>query len=653
MCGINGFYSKAGSTFNNVIVKMNSAIYHRGPDSNGIWIDKNKGIVLGHQRLSIIDLSKTGHQPMISHSERFILTYNGEIYNNLEIRNTLEKTNPSISWRGTSDTETLLQAIELWGIEKTLQNIVGMFAFAVWDKKNCSLTMARDRMGEKPLYFGWQGEGYNKVFLFGSELKALKVHPTFNGEINRDAIALQLHHNCIPAPYSIYKNIFKLLPAHYLQLTKSDLEQGLLPNSKSYWSLKDIAVSRASNLLAKDKTDIEDGLENLLKKTIKQQMVSDVSLGAFLSGGIDSSSIVALMQSQSVRPVKTFTIGFHEENYNEAKYAKEVAKHIGTEHTEFYVSDKMAQEVIPKLSNIYDEPFSDSSQIPTFLVSELAKNNVKVSLSGDGGDELFCGYNRYTMSKNWWNKIATVPLPLRNFLADRITSFSPKTWNKLLKFFLKSNYLGNLGDLMYKFSRVLRCKTLSNAYLKLTSHFDDPTSIVLNSKILETRLSNYMFELDQFDNQQKMMIFDALTYLPDDILVKVDRASMANSLEVRTPFLDHRIVEYSWQIPHSFKLKNGQGKWILRQILNKYVPKKIIERPKMGFGVPIDNWLRGSLKDWAESLLNETRLKNEGYFDQNHIRTIWEEHISMKKNWHHHLWDILMFQSWLDKEKNS
>jgi asparagine synthase (glutamine-hydrolysing) len=653
MCGINGFYSKTASTFNNVIVNMNSAISHRGPDSDGVWNDKNIGIVLGHQRLSIIDLTKAGHQPMQSHSERFILTYNGEIYNHLEIRNELEKSYSPIKWKGTSDTETLLQAIEFWGIETTLKKIVGMFAFAVWDQKNRCLTLARDRIGEKPIYFGWQGKGENKVFLFGSELKALKVHPGFNGDINRDAIALQLRHNCIPAPYSIYKNINKLLPAHYLQLKENDLKEGILPNSKPYWSLKDTAVSGINSSLPANIKNIKDELEQLLKTCVKQQMISDVSLGAFLSGGVDSSTIVALMQAQSVQPIKTFTIGFHEENYNEAKYAKEVAKHLGTDHTEFYVSDKQALEVIPKLSNIYDEPFSDSSQIPTFLVSELAKQNVKVSLSGDGGDEMFCGYNRYTMSKNWWNKVSLMPWPLRNFLADRITAFSPNTWNKLLKIFLRSNYLGNSGDLMYKFSRVLRCKTLDHAYLKLTSHFDNPTEIVLNSKIQKTRLSNYNSELNQFDNQQKMMIFDALTYLPDDILVKVDRASMANSLEIRTPFLDHRIVEFSWQIPQSLKLKDGQGKWILRQILNKYVPKKITERPKMGFGVPIDIWLRGPLRDWAESLLNETRLKNEGYFDKNHIRTIWKEHLSKKKNWQHHLWDILIFQSWLDKEKNS
>ena len=438
MCGISGFYSKTSSMFNNAIKNMNSAISHRGPDTDGVWIDKSSGVFFGHQRLSIIDLSKAGNQPMVSHSERFVITYNGEIYNHLEIRNEIEKNGFSINWRGTSDTETLLQAIECWGIETTLKKILGMYAFVVWDKKKRSLLIARDRMGEKPIYFGWQGNGNNKVFLFGSELKSLKAHPSFERQINRDVIPLQLHHNCIPAPYSIYKNIYKLLPAHFMELKESDLNQGLLPNSKPYWSLKDIANLGTRNSLPNSSSSVKNELENLLKKTVKQQMMSDVPLGAFLSGGIDSSLIVALMQTQASQPIKTFTIGFHEQSYNEAKYAKTLAKFIGTDHTEFYVSDKQALEVIPKLSNIYDEPFSDSSQIPTYLVSHLAKENVKVSLSGDGGDELFCGYNRYVMSKNWWNKLSTIPLPLRKFLADRITSISSNSWSNILKIFLRS-----------------------------------------------------------------------------------------------------------------------------------------------------------------------------------------------------------------------
>ncbi|MDA7604999.1 asparagine synthase (glutamine-hydrolyzing) [Candidatus Pelagibacter sp.] len=651
MCGICGFFSKSSLTFNDAIVKMNSAISHRGPDANGVWQDLNSGIVLGHQRLSIIDLSVAGHQPMQSNSSRFVLTYNGEIYNHLDIRRELKSIDSKIKWRGSSDTETLLEAIELWGVEKTLKKIAGMFAFGLWDKKNRSLTLARDRMGEKPLYFGWQGKGDNKVFLFGSELKALKVHPEFNGEINRDSIALQFAHSYIPAPHSIYKDINKLLPGYYLQLKEKDLKECLVPDSKPYWSMLNTAISGSNNTLSISTEKVKNELEKLLQNTIKQQMISDVPLGAFLSGGVDSSVIVALMQKQSPNPIKTFTIGFNEHNYNEANYAKEVAQHLGTDHTEFYISGKKAMEVIPKLSYIYDEPFSDSSQIPTFLLSKLAKQKVTVSLSGDGGDELFCGYNRYTMSKNWWNKVCLIPFSVRKFLSNQITSLSPKNWNKLFNFFKNSNYPVNYGELMYKFARVLNCKSLDEVYLKLTSHFENPNDVVLNSKFQGNFLRDYKTELKEFDDQQKMMIYDGLSYLPNDILVKVDRASMAASLETRAPFLDHRIVEYLWKIPQALKLRNGQSKWILRKILYQYVPKKLIERPKIGFGVPINTWLRGPLKDWAESLLNKTRLQKEGYLNPELIYTKWTEHQSEKKDWQYHLWNVLMFQLWLDTNK--
>ena len=646
MCGISGFYSDLKSSLINDIINMNSAISHRGPDATGVWKNKNFGIYLGHQRLSILDLSVAGQQPMKSKSERYIITYNGEIYNHLEIRKEIKEKNFNIIWKGNSDTETLIEAIDLWGIETTLKKIVGMFAFGLWDQKENCLTLARDRMGEKPLYFGWQGKNSNKTFIFASELKALRAHSNFEKEISRDAIALQLQFNCIPAPNSIYKNIYKLLPGHYLQLQKTDLERNLLPSSKSYWSLKETAIEGLKNLKPINIEKIKDELEVILTNTIKQQMISDVPLGAFLSGGVDSSTIAALMQSQSFQPIKTFTVGFNEEIYNEAQDAKKVAKFLGTDHTEIYISEKQAMDVIPKLPKIYDEPFSDSSQIPTYLVSELAKQKVTVSLSGDGGDEIFCGYNRYIMSKKWWNKISLIPLPLRIFLADRIIAFKPDNWNYLSKIFMNFNNKNNLGHLMYKFSRILRCKTLDDAYIKLASHIDNPTEVVLGSNIVDTRLSNYSLELSQFDDQQKMMIFDGLTYLPDDILVKVDRASMASSLETRAPFLDHRVIEFSWKIDQSLKLRNGQGKWILRQILYKYIPKSLIERPKKGFGIPLDKWLRGSLRDWAENLLNEKKLLDEGYFDSKVIAQKWNDHLKGKRNWQHDLWNILMFQSW-------
>ena len=649
MCGISGFYSRSSSTFDNVVVKMNLAISHRGPDSNGTWSDKDSGIVLGHQRLSIIDLSLAGHQPMRSSSDRFILTYNGEVYNHLEIRKQIENENSNIKWRGNSDTETLIEAIDLWGVEIALQKIDGMFAFAVWDQKTRSLTLARDRIGEKPLYYGWQGKGENKVFLFGSELKALKVHPEFNREISRDAIALQLRHLCIPAPYSIYKDIYKLLPGHYLQLSENDLKKNLLPNSKSYWSLTEKAIYGNNNRLNLEEKDIQKELEKFLLTSVKKQMISDVPIGVFLSGGIDSSTVAALMQSQSDNPIKTFTIGFDENDYNEAIYAKQIANHLGTDHTELYVSSKKALDVIPNLPTIYDEPFSDSSQIPTYLVSQLARQNVKVALSGDGGDELFCGYNRHVMSKKFSNILRLMPLSLRKTLSFGIKSISPQNWSKISKLLPGLNHYANFGDKIYKGANALEANTLYDLYYKLCSYWQNPTEAVINSKEPNTLLNKFQPELNGLNNQQKMMALDFVTYLPNDILVKVDRAAMASSLETRAPFLDHKLIEFVWKIPHSLKYKNNQGKWILRQILNQYVPKKLTERPKMGFEIPLGNWLRGSLRDWTENLLNEKRLQQEGYFNPKLIRDKWAEHLSGKKNWQNQLWNVLMFQAWMDK----
>jgi len=627
---------------------MNSAVSHRGPDTNGTWVDSDSGIVLGHQRLSIIDLSSAGNQPMQSSSGRYILTYNGEVYNHLEVRRELKKYNSNIKWRGNSDTETLLEAVDFWGIEISLQKIDGMFAFGLWDKKKRCLILARDRIGEKPLYYGWQGKGDNKVFLFGSELKALKVHPEFNGEINRDAISLQLQYNYIPAPYSIYKDIYKLLPGHYLQLKEDDLKKNLLPCSKSYWSLTEHAINGNKNHLKLCENDIQKGLEEYLLSSVKKQMISDVSLGAFLSGGIDSSTIVAMMQSQSNNPIKTFTIGFSENNFSEAPYAKKIANYLGTDHTELFVSPKKAMEVIPNLSTIYDEPFSDPSQIPTFLVSQLAKQHVKVALSGDGGDELFCGYGRYITSKKFWNLFSLMPITFRKILASGIRSISPQDWTNISKFLPGLNTYSNFGDKVHKGVNILEAKTLYDLYYTLNTQWHNSTEIVINSKEQGTLMTSLKPELLGLDSQQQMMALDSITYLPDNILVKVDRAAMASSLETRAPFLDHKLLEYTWKIPQSLKLKNGQGKWILKKILNQYVPNDLTDRPKMGFGIPIETWLRGPLRDWAEDLLNEERLNQEGYFNPKVIRDKWNEHISGKRNWKSSLWSVLMFQSWID-----
>ncbi len=648
MCGISGFYSKF-SKFNNVIVKMNSAISHRGPDKNGVWLDKNSGIVLGHQRLSILDLSSKGNQPMQSKSGRFVLTYNGEIYNHLKIREELKKNNTNLKWKGSSDTETLLESIDFWGIEKTLSKIDGMFAFGVWDQKIRSLILARDRIGEKPIYYGWQGKENNKVFLFGSELKSLKVHPEFEGEINRDTITLQLRHNCIPAPHTIYKNIYKLLPGHYLELKQNDLAKKLLNNPKQYWSLKDIVMNSNKNKLNFNYVEIEEDLEKKIKKSVEKQMISDVPIGAFLSGGIDSSTVVALMQSKSTKPVNTFTIGFNENDFSEARYAKKIAKHLSTNHTELYVSSREAMEVIPKISTIYDEPFSDSSQIPTYLVSQLTKQHVKVAITGDGGDELFCGYNRYIKTEKFSTLFQFTPLVLRKILASIIHSISPQNLDKLSNFWSSFNQTVNFGDKMHKGANILSAKNFSDIHYILCSHWQNPTNVVKNSEEPGTLLTKFKPDLANLNNQEQMMVLDLLTYLPDDILVKVDRAAMASSLETRVPFLDHNLIEYVFKIPHSFKFKNGQGKWILKKILEKYVPNNLTDRPKRGFEIPLAAWLRGPLRDWAEDLLNEKKLEKQNYFNSKLIREKWSEHLSGKKNWQHHLWDILMFQAWVEK----
>ena len=651
MCGINGFYSVTSSTFDNVIVKMNSAILHRGPDTSGTWTDKNSGITLGHQRLSIIDLSKAGNQPMHSSSGQFVLTYNGEIYNHLEIRRELEKSNSQIKWRGTSDTETLLEAIDYWGIKLTLNKIDGMFAFGVWDKKIRCLILARDRVGEKPLYYGWQGRGDKRVFIFGSELKSLKVHPEFKKNINIDAISLQLRHNCIPAPYSIYKDIYKLLPGCYLKLNEYHLKKCLLPSPKKYWSLTECAIYGINNKLQSSEDEIQKELEDHLKKSVKKQMISDAPIGAFLSGGIDSSTIVSLMQSQSNLPIKTFTIGFCESDYNEAEYAKKIANHLGTNHTELYVSSKTAMEVIPKLPIIYDEPFSDSSQIPTFLVSQLAKKQVKVALSGDGGDELFCGYNRHVMIKKLSIIFYLMPLTFRKILSNVIKLISTENWDSLSKFLSGPNYYNKFGKKIYKVADLLNAKKLSDIHYMLSSHWQNSTKVVKDIVEPGTFLTKFKPDLTGLNIQQQMMILDSITYLPDDILVKIDRAAMASSLETRAPFLDHKLIEYVWKVPHSLKFRNGSGKWILKKILNRYVPQNLFERPKTGFEIPLGTWLSGPLRDWAEDLLDEKRLKKEGFFNSVLIRKKWAEHVNCKKNWQYDLWDVLMFQDWI-REQN-
>jgi len=635
MCGFSGYIGGlAGGV--DTLSAMGHALAHRGPDGSGMWVDEVAQIGMTHQRLAIVDLSAAGNQPMVSELGRYVISFNGEIYNHNELRVKLKYNN----FKGNSDTETILECVEEWGLETALKEAVGMFAFALWDRRESKLHLARDRLGEKPLYYGWQGEGHGRSFLFGSELKALKVHPSFSSEVNRDAVALFLRHNYIPAPYSIYQGISKLLPGTILTVSLDDKHPKISP----YWSVDDILEKRSqSPYKYSDETLLED-LEAQLMQSIKRQMVADVPLGAFLSGGIDSSLIVSLMQHQSNSPIKTFTIGFSESGYNEAEYARAVANHLKTDHTELYISPQKAMDVIPLLPTLYDEPFSDSSQIPTFLVSQLARKNVIVSLSGDGGDELFCGYNRYLFTDKLWSKLSLLPLSVRRGLANVVTTISPTQWSKIFGF-LSS---GNVGDKIHKAAKVIDAASANDLYVGLISHWGSPESIVLNSREPNALLSMEKLKLSNLSQIEKMMLLDLVTYLPCDILTKVDRAAMGVSLEVRVPFLDHNVVEFAWSMPMNFKIRNGETKWALRQILYKYVPKALIERPKMGFGVPIDSWLRGPLREWAECLLDESRLRKEGFFDPSPIREKWEEHLSGRRNWQHLLWDVLMFQAWLE-----
>ncbi len=628
--------------------RMATAISHRGPDDSGVWAEARTGIALCHRRLSVLDLSPAGHQPMHAVSSRYVIVFNGEIYNHLLLRQSLDVSGQIPSWRGHSDTETLLACFDAWGIQSTLERSIGMFAFAVWDRQTSSLTLGRDRLGEKPLYYGWQRQGKNAVFLFGSELKALRVHPAFENNINRGALSLQLRHSCIPAPYSIYEGIAKLPPGNLLTVSN----QKRIPRVWPYWSGVKVAKSGVANPFLGSINQAVDTLDSLLTDAVSQQMIADVPLGAFLSGGVDSSTIVALMQKQSSRPVKTFTIGFNEKPFNEAMHAKKVASYLGTDHHELYVTAEQARDVIPLLPALYDEPFSDSSQIPTFLLSKLARQHVTVSLSGDAGDELFCGYNRYEMTSNLWRKLSAVPLPFRNLAARALTSISPESWNSfvtpLISFMPKSKKFGNIGEKLHKGAGVLASQSANDLYLGLVSNWHDPTSVVIGGYEPFTLLKCNGDSLGDLDEVRRMMALDMLTYLPDDILTKLDRAAMAVSLETRLPFLDHRVVEFAWSLPQSMKLRDGQTKWALRQVLYRYVPKALIDRPKMGFGVPINSWLRGPLREWAEGLLSESRLKREGFFNHLLIRQKWTQHLSGQRDWQNHLWDVLMFQAWLE-----
>jgi asparagine synthase (glutamine-hydrolysing) len=669
MCGFAGFLDRSETTSAEALAeiagRMTETLVHRGPDDGGTWTDPVSRVALGHRRLSILDLSPAGHQPMLSRNGRYVVAFNGEIYNHLELRRELDagvaavehplfdpdyedsaraKAARAGGWRGHSDTETLLAAVDAWGVGEALKKFVGMFAFALWDRHDRLLYLARDRLGEKPLYYGWQGE----CLLFGSELKAFKPHPAFRAEIDREALILLLRHNYVPGPFTIYQGIKKLPPGSFVVLGGRRHDSAPV----SYWSARDAALRGQMQPFAGSEAEAALALDGLLRQAVAGQMVADVPLGAFLSGGFDSTAVVALMQAQSPRPVRTFSIGFHEPEYNEAQHAKAVAAHLGTEHTELYVTPEEAMAVIPRLPALYDEPFADSSQIPTFLVSQLARQHVTVSLSGDGGDELFGGYNRYFWAVNLWRKMRYLPMGLRGALASAMTVVPPHAWNALFRglgFMMPAGLRYSApGDKLHKLAALLSARTPEAVYFDLISHWKEPARVVRGAQEPATVLADPVQWPQLRDFEHRMMYLDTASYLPDDILVKVDRAAMGVSLETRVPLLDHRVAEFAWTLPLSMKIRDGQGKWLLRQVLYRYLPQELMDRPKMGFGVPIDHWLRGPLKGWAEALIDKQRLKQEGFFNPALVHEKWAQHLSGRRNWSYYLWDILMFQAWLE-----
>lgn len=643
MCGIAGLWNADGGERKSLELdarSMASALSHRGPDSSGVWVDQGAGVGVAHRRLAIVDLSPAGHQPMVSQCGRFVLVYNGEIYNHLAMRREIDSSNAGNAWHGHSDTETLLAGIALWGLRETLRRSAGMFALALWDRHERVLHLARDRMGEKPIYYGWIG----RLFAFGSELKALRALPNFENQVDRDALALFTQSCVVPAPYSIYKDVFKLAPGTILTLGLAELQRRVLPEPKPFWSVAKMALNGLADPIGGE-TEAIARLEQLLKEAVAGQMVADVPLGAFLSGGVDSSTIVALMQSQSPRRVQTFTVGFDEAGFDEAPYAAAVARHLGTDHHELRVSAGDARHVIEKLPAIYDEPFADSSQIPTFLICAAARKNVTVALSGDGGDELFGGYNRYFWGRRIWNRLAWMPMPVRKAIGTALLAVSRDRWDALGRI---ARGVSQPGDKAHKLGRRLQdVVDIDGLYRSLVTEWPRDSGIVKQSKSLTTLLDNRDTTSNITAAEHRMMLWDMLTYLPDDILSKVDRAGMSVSLETRMPLLDHRVVELAWRMPLGMKIRAGQGKWALRQVLYRYVPQALIERPKAGFAIPVGMWLRGPLRDWAESFLDERLLHTQGYFDPDLVQRKWQEHLSARHDWTTQLWPVLMFQSWL------
>ena len=643
MCGITGVWDRRGrrspDELTATAISMANAIAHRGPDACTAWLDREAALALGHRRLSIIDLSPAGAQPMISSSNRFVISYNGEVYNADELRRELAAS--GLNFRGHSDTEVILEAAAAWGVEPTVTRLIGMFAMALWDRCERTLFLVRDRLGIKPIYWA----EFDGCFIFGSELKALRAEDSWSANLDIASLASYMRLGYVPTPRTIYTGVHKLEPGTILKL-----RGGQRPSFISYWSLEEIARRGQAARFSGTEEHAAEALDQLLRDAVKRRMIADVPLGAFLSGGIDSSTVVSMMQAQSPRPVRTFSIGFREARYNEGQHAAAVAKHLGTDHTELYASPSHALDVIPQLADMYDEPFADSSQIPTYLVSKLTRQHVTVALSGDGGDELFPGYTRYFRPSRLWQAIDATPQPLRTIAAYGVRALSPAAWSALGGLIPARQRPEQFGDKMHKLANVLAGEPEASAfYRQVVSLWVDPGRVLTHGEEVSGPLEDPNIRNIVPDFVERMQYLDTITYLPDDILTKVDRASMAVSLEARVPLLDHRVVEFSWSLPPSMKAGNGSGKRLLRQVLNRYVPQHLIDRPKKGFTMPVQDWLRNELRDWAEGLLSERRLSAEGIFDPSIIRRRWREHIAGTHDWHSLLWAVLTFQAWKER----
>jgi asparagine synthase (glutamine-hydrolysing) len=654
MCGIAGLFRPGGThaaALTKTVSAMTGTLAHRGPDADGLWSDAEAGIAFGHRRLSILDLTAAGAQPMHSADGRFTVTFNGEIYNHLDIRADLASAGAAADWVGHSDTETLLAAVNHWGVKDALTRFNGMFAIALWDARDRVLTLCRDRFGEKPLFYGWVG----RDLVFASELKAFVVHPDWLGSVDRRALTAFMRYSYVPAPLTIWQGISKLAPGTLISFGEGAKGRDAAP-PETYWSMRQHVVDGQHSRLS-DTVEATNELERLLSQAVQRQSISDVSLGAFLSGGIDSSTIVALMQKQSMLPVKTFSIGFAESDFNEAAHAGRVAQHLGTDHTEWLVASSDARSLVPKLADIYDEPFGDSSQIPTTLVSTLARRHVTVALSGDAGDELFGGYNRHVWGARLHRRFGALPVPVRQALVRLIGVIAPEPANTVGRIagrLLPQRYrISRMGDQLAKMRRIVNARTFDDMYRLLSSIDDDPASVIVGGAEPQSWFNKQMALVDRLiEPLDRMTLSDALSYLTDDILQKVDRAAMSVALETRVPFLDKDVAEFSCRLPPEFKVRDGQGKWLVRQVLDRHVPRELIDRPKTGFGIPLDDWLRGPLKSWASDLLTDDRLRRQGWFDTDRVQSVWTEHLQGHHNHGSWLWNVLMAEAWADRWSN-